>query len=111
MAGHSDRAAIPRRRRPGFAASEPYLAKIERNARIAHAIVDDLMALARGEPAHAEPVLLAEVLLAARETVPEGVIYEDEVVPTDLRVRAHHGLLSTPTDARCSTARRGSTRR
>jgi signal transduction histidine kinase len=77
-----------------LAASEPYLAKIERNARIAHAIVDDLMALARGEPAHAEPVLLAEVLLAARETVPEGVIYEDEVVPTDLRVRAHHGLLS-----------------
>jgi signal transduction histidine kinase len=52
------------------------------------------MALARGEPAHAEPVLLAEVLLAARETVPEGAAYEDRITPTDLRLRAHHGLLS-----------------
>jgi signal transduction histidine kinase len=78
--------------------SEPFLTKIERNARIAHAIVDDLMALARGEPAHAEPVLLVEILLHARETVPGmedgGAVYEDEVEPSDLRVRAHHGLLA-----------------
>lgn len=81
-----------------LAASEPFLAKIERNARVAHAIVDDLMALARGEPAHAEPVLLAEVLLAAREQLPEpdggGPVYDDRISPPDLRVRAHHGLLS-----------------
>lgn len=81
-----------------LARSEPFLSKIERNARVAHAIVDDLMALARGEPAHAEPVLLAEVMMAAREQVPEpekgGAVYEDRLVPNDLRVRAHPGLLS-----------------
>src|SRR5690606_39358794 len=41
--------------------SLPFLAKIEKNARLAHGSVDDLMALARGEPAHAEPALLVEV--------------------------------------------------
>jgi signal transduction histidine kinase len=73
---------------------EPNLAKIERSARLAHAIVDDLMALARGEPAHAEPVLFVEVLVAAREDLGErAAVYEDHLLAT-LRVRAHHGLLS-----------------
>ena len=81
--------------RQDLAKSEPHLAKIERNARIAHGIVDDLMALARGEPAHAEPVLFAEVLIAAREELPApGAEFEDRVEPTDLEVRAHLGLLS-----------------
>lgn len=75
--------------------SETHLAKIERNARLAHGIVDDLMALARGEPAQAEPVLLVEVLLAAREALPEPPpSWDDRVDPPQLRVRAHHGLLS-----------------
>jgi signal transduction histidine kinase len=75
--------------------SLPFLAKIERNARLAHGIVDDLMALARGEPAHAEPALLVEVLVAAREDLPEpGPDFADELAATDLRVRAHVGLLS-----------------
>lgn len=75
--------------------SEPHLGKIEKSARLAHAIVDDLMALARGEPAHAEPVLLVEVLVASREDLPErGAAYEDRIDPPQLRVRAHHGLLS-----------------
>jgi signal transduction histidine kinase len=75
--------------------AEPHLAKIERNARLAHGIVDDLMALARGEPAHAEPVLVAEILVAAREALPEpGASFEDAVEPSDLRVRAHLGLVS-----------------
>lgn len=75
--------------------AEPHLAKIEKNARLAHAIVDDLMALARGEPAHAEPVLLAEVLVAARDSLPPpGASFEDALVPTDVRVRAHLGLVS-----------------
>lgn len=74
--------------------SEPFLARIERNARLAHSIVDDLMALARGEPTRAEPVLLAEVLLAAREALPEpGGEMADEI-GTELRVRAHPGLLA-----------------
>ncbi len=75
--------------------SEPHLGKIERSARLAHGIVDDLMSLARGEPAHAEPVLLVEILVAAREDLPErSADYEDRVDPAQLRVRAHHGLLS-----------------
>lgn len=75
--------------------SEAHLGKIERSARLAHGIVDDLMALARGEPAHAEPVLFVEILVAAREDLPErGAEYDDQVAPAQLRVRAHHGLLS-----------------
>lgn len=75
--------------------SAPNLAKIEKSARLAHGIVDDLMALARGEPAHAEPVPFVEVILASRQDLPEaGAIYDDRIDPTDLRVRAHQGLLS-----------------
>ena len=70
------------------------LAKIERHARIAHSIVDDLMALARGEPAHAEPMLLAMALSAARESTDtrEAAEFVDELA-SDTTVRAHHGLL------------------
>lgn len=72
----------------------PHVAKIEKNARIAHGIVDDLMALARGETLHSEPVLLAEVLVASRsEMAPEAAHWDDALRPHDLRVRAHPGLL------------------
>jgi signal transduction histidine kinase len=75
-------------------AALPHIAKIERNARIAHGIVDDLMALARGEALAAEPVLLAEVLLAARADLGHGTAqWEDDLDPRDLRVKAHPGLL------------------
>jgi signal transduction histidine kinase len=75
-------------------AALPHVVKIEKNARIAHGIVDDLMALARGETLHSEPVLLAEVLVAARnEIAPEAALWSDDVEPKDLRVRAHSGLL------------------
>lgn len=75
------------------AGCEPNLAKIERSARLAHAIVDDLMALARGEPAHAEPVPVAELLGAARELLPEpGADFVDELTPPRVPVRAHPGL-------------------
>lgn len=80
-----------------LAKSEPHLAKIERNARLAHSIVDDLMALARGEPAHAEPILLVEAVLASREALPEAAgtaVWDDRIDPPQLRVRAHQGLLS-----------------
>lgn len=77
------------------AASEPQLMRIERNARAAHAIVDDLMALARGEPAHAEPILLVDVLVAGREDMPDpGAVFEDRLEDHGLRVRAHPGLLT-----------------
>ncbi|MDB4943512.1 MAG: sensor histidine kinase [Labilithrix sp.] len=75
------------------AKSAAQLGKIDKQARLAQGIVDDLMALARGEPAHAEPVVLSDVLAAAREDLPEGVVYEDELDPARLEVRAHHGLL------------------
>lgn len=76
-------------------AAEPHLSKIERSARLAHGIVDDLMALARGEPAHAEPIRLADVLMLAREMLPEpGADFDDRVTPHDLEVRAHLGLAS-----------------
>jgi signal transduction histidine kinase len=75
--------------------SAPHVAKIERNARLAHTIVDDLMALARGEPAHAAPVLVAEVVAAARgEIDPSAAAWTDAVDPADLLVRAHPGLLT-----------------
>ena len=75
------------------AASLPHIEKIERNARLAHSIVDDLMSLARGEPANAEPVFLAEILVAARADMePDAAAWGDELSPSDLRVRAHAGL-------------------
>ena len=79
--------------RQNLPASEPHLAKIERSARLAHAIVDDLMALARGEPAHAEPVAGVDLVLQATETLPEpGADVEVVVIPPGLQVRAHTGL-------------------
>jgi signal transduction histidine kinase len=77
------------------AASLPHVVKIEKNARVAHGIVDDLMALARGEAMHAEPVLLAEVLVAARaDFAAQAATWNDAIVPHDLKVRAHAGLIS-----------------
>jgi signal transduction histidine kinase len=53
------------------------------------------MALARGETAFAEPVLLVEVVVAAREDLPERAAdYDDRIDPAQLRVRAHQGLLA-----------------
>ena len=75
------------------AGSLPHIAKIEKNTRAAHAIVDDLMSLARGEPAKAEPVLLVDVLLAARGDL-SGCVFHDELETASLRVRAHSGLLA-----------------
>ncbi len=76
------------------AATLPHVTKIEKNARIAHGIVDDLMALARGETLHSEPVLVAEVVVASRaELAPGAATWEDALEPHDLRVRAHPGLL------------------
>lgn len=80
--------------RQNLAASEPHLAKIERSTRLAQGIVDDLMALARGEPTRAEPVTVAEVVALARETLPEGAAFEDVITPPGLLVRAHLGLAS-----------------
>jgi signal transduction histidine kinase len=75
------------------AASAPVLLKIERNARIAQSIVDDLMALARGEAARAEQTRVAEVVLAARSELAAGAaVWEDSLTPVGVRARVHAGL-------------------
>jgi signal transduction histidine kinase len=75
------------------AASAGALLKIERNARIAHSIVDDLMALARGEAARAEQTRVAEIVLAARsELAPDAAVWVDALAPTGIRARVHPGL-------------------
>lgn len=76
-------------------ASLPQVEKIERNARLAFSIVDDLMSLARGEPADATPVLIAEVVARARAEIETGTAaWEDAIAPVGLCVRAHPGLLA-----------------
>ena len=71
------------------------LERIERNARLAFSIVDDLMSLARGEPADTTPVLVVELAVAARAEIPAGAAaWDDAVSPSDLRVRAHAGLIA-----------------
>jgi len=75
------------------AASAPALLKIERNARIAHSIVDDLMALARGEAARATPTRVAEIVLAARaELSADAAVWDDSLSPVAIRARVHPGL-------------------
>lgn len=75
------------------AASAPVLLKIERHARMAHSIVDDLMALARGEAARATPTRVAEIVLAARaEIASDAAEWEDTLAPVGLRARVHLGL-------------------
>lgn len=75
-------------------AAAPHLAKIEKNARTAHGIVDDLLALARDDALRPEPVLLAEATAAARAELPaDGAHWEDVFDPLELLVRAHAGLL------------------
>lgn len=69
------------------------VAKIERHARLAHSIVDDLMALARGEAMHVEPTLVAEVVVASRAEIQAGAAnWTDAIEPIDLRARVHAGL-------------------
>lgn len=76
-------------------AARPHVTKIERNARLAHAIVDDLMALARGEMLRSEPVLLVEVMVAARADLGDDAArWDDALDPRDVRVCAHPGLLA-----------------
>jgi signal transduction histidine kinase len=72
----------------------PHIMKIEKNARLAQGVVDDLMALARGETLHAEPVLLTEVMLAARADIASAARWQDDLVPSDLHLRAHSGLFA-----------------
>jgi len=75
-------------------AAAPHVAKIERNARLAHAIVDDLMALARGETLRCEPAGLIGVLEDARTDLREAARFVDRIEPPDLRARVHPMLFA-----------------
>jgi signal transduction histidine kinase len=79
-------------------AAEPHVAKIERSARNAHSIVDDLMALARGDVAAGagqEIVALRDVLAGARLDFPvQAAEWRDAIEPGAARLRAHGGLLA-----------------
>ena len=80
--------------------AESYLAKIDRSTRIAQKIVDDLMALARGEAVHAEPIPVVDLLPLGREEwlgLASGgptVTFTDAIEPAALTVRAHPGLVA-----------------
>ncbi len=68
-------------------------AKIERNARIAQGVLDALMALARGDELHGDPVSIAHVLTEARRDLPAGLTHIDEVSDA-ISVRGSEILLS-----------------
>jgi signal transduction histidine kinase len=71
-----------------------HVAKIERSAHVAHALVDDLLSLARGDVLHKEEVRVADVVRAARADLPaDAAHWEDAIAPGDLEVRAHPRLL------------------
>jgi signal transduction histidine kinase len=75
-------------------AAAPHIAAIERNTRAAHAIVDDMMALARREPLASEAVVLTDLIAAARADLPQtGIRWHDALDPPDLRIQARPGLL------------------
>ncbi len=75
-------------------AALPHVAKIERGARLGHAIVDDLMALARGEILRCEPTPLTEILEAARADLGDAARFVDKIEPNDLRVSVHAMLFA-----------------
>lgn len=75
-------------------AVQPHLAKVEKHARVAHAIVDDLLALARGEPVRRERVSLKKVIEEARgDLAAAGATWIDEGVD-EVEVQANPSLLA-----------------
>jgi len=70
-----------------------HISKVEKNARVAHGIVDDVMALARGDALASEPMLLADLVVEARADLREGAAqWRDEFDPPGVGVRAHPRL-------------------
>jgi signal transduction histidine kinase len=75
-------------------AALPHVARIERTATLGHAIVDDLMALARGEPLRSEPTPLTAILETARGDMGQSGRFVDRIDPRDLSVRVHSVLFA-----------------
>jgi two-component system, OmpR family, sensor kinase len=76
--------------------SATHIAKIEKSARLAQTIVDDVLSLARGEPLRLESTTLDEVIALARAQSAQkenaSVVWEDPKEPHELV--AHPLLLS-----------------
>jgi signal transduction histidine kinase len=89
---HVGRLAAARGDAPG---AEPHLVKIEKNASVAHNIVDDVMGLARGEPIDKQPAPLLEIVAAARAEVGVGAArWDDGAIPIGMLVHAHPRLFA-----------------
>lgn len=73
--------------------AQPHVEKIERHARVAHDVVDTLMALARGDAIRTESVLIREAASAARADLSDSATWVD-TVDADVRARAHPVLLA-----------------
>jgi len=71
-----------------------HIALIEESAHHAHAIVDDLMCLARQEAIRSEIVSLPSVMQAARKDLSDRCVrWDDRIEPAGLNVRGHGSLL------------------
>jgi signal transduction histidine kinase len=75
------------------AAARQHIVKVERTAHLAHALIDDLLTLARGDKLHTERVVVADVIEASRVDLPAAAHWDDAVAPPGLDVRAHPRLL------------------
>jgi signal transduction histidine kinase len=77
------------------ATARTHVTKVERSAHVAHALVNDLLSLARGDALHKEVVRLADVAVDARADLPaDAASWTDAIVPEGLEVRAHPRLLA-----------------
>jgi signal transduction histidine kinase len=93
-------------------AAQEHVARIEKSTRVAHEIVDDLMALALGDPLRSSPIAFADVLALAREGLGDvKADWSDEIEPHDLRFRGHLGLLARLVHALYENAIQASTPR
>jgi signal transduction histidine kinase len=71
------------------AGSLPHVAKTEKNARLAQQLVEDVMALARGDAMGAEALPIQDVVLGARQEFAEdSAHWVDSVLPVGFEVRA-----------------------
>jgi len=82
--------------RADAAAARPHVERIEQHARIAQAIVDNLMGIARGEPLAKESVAFSSLIAAARAQMPpDAAIWKDTIEPPSLEVPAHAALFAS----------------
>jgi two-component system C4-dicarboxylate transport sensor histidine kinase DctB len=76
------------------AAARAHVVKVERNARTAHSLVDDLMSLARSDTQPKEPTRLDDVLRDARADFTDEAARWNDAVPQGLELPAHPRLLA-----------------